>query len=229
MDSLQFIEEQGVSIVANGTFNPAIFHPSWLLHHGLITEDENESARVEITHPEVSQFQVPGLRFDVQTERVMIQAAAEPFIRAADLYSEIFGRLLPHSPVESIGMNFWAHFKTRDWAQRQRFGRTLAPMEPWGDFAQLMERPDKESAGGFSTLAFKARYEDYGDLGSLNVVIQPSVRVDGGGGVFMNVNHHMGDSNEALPFSQLVPEKFDLIVRRSREIINHMIELARKS
>lgn len=229
MSAMDFVEEQGVSIVANGTFNPAIFHPAWFTKHDLLTPEEEESAKVSIVHPEVSQFQVPGLKFDIQTERALIQAAAEPLVRAADIFSRLFGDLLPHTPIDSIGMNYWAHFRLNSWAQRQKFGRRLAPLDDWGEFAKLMDSKDRALAGGFSTLAFRAKTNENGDLGSINVTIQPSSRVENDVGVFMNVNHHYADEVRPFNFAQLVGENFDNVVHRSREIISHMVSVGRNS
>lgn len=229
MPATDFVEEQGASIVANGSFNPAIFHPAWFAKHGLLTPEEEEAAKIGITHAEVSNFQVPGLRFDIQTERALIQSATEPLIRAADIFSRMFGELLPHTPIEAVGINYWTHFSLNSWKQRQAFGRLLAPLDAWGAFGDLMESKDKELAGGFSTLAFKAYLPENGSLGALNVTIQPSTRVGTDSGVFMNVNHHFADDKEEFNFPDLIGKQFDNCVRRSRDIIFHMIEKGRTS
>ena len=87
---MDYVEEQGVSVIANGSFNPAIFHPSWLCRHGLITGDEEDSATLEISHPEISQFSIPGMKFDIQAERAAVHGHAEPLIRTAEMFAEIF-------------------------------------------------------------------------------------------------------------------------------------------
>ncbi|MFN2100349.1 hypothetical protein ACEWMW_09670 [Altererythrobacter sp. MF3-039] len=226
---MDFVEEQGVNIIANGTFNPAIFHPAWLSKHGLITSEEEDSARLSIAHAEVSQFQIPGMKFDIQTERCLIQAAAEPLVRSIDLFARIFGELLPHTPIEAVGVNYWAHFRLNSWKQRQEFGRRLAPIEEWGDYGKLMDHKGKDDAGGFSTLAFRAKFPEYGSLGAINVTVQPSTRVENDVGVFMNINHHIADENQTFNFSAIVTERFDQIIYQSREIISHMISVGRSS
>jgi hypothetical protein len=224
---MDFVEEQGVSIVANGTFNPAIFHPSWLAKNGLITEDEEAASTVEIVHAEIAQFQVPGMRYDVQTERCSIHAVAEPFIKAADDFSTIFGEKLPHSPITSCGINYWAHFSLNSWKQRQAFGRLLAPIEPWGPFGQLLDGNDKETAGGFSTLAMRANHLKYGKGGSINVSMQPSGKVAADCGVFLHINHHFSKDDEETNFASMIVENFDSCVKMSREILSYMINKGR--
>src|SRR5206468_3509591 len=85
-----------------------------------------------------------------------------------------------------------AHVRLNDWKQRNRFGRKLAPIEPWGDYGKLLETADQMKIGGLSSLSMRAIRPEYGEEGGLNVTVQPSVRIDGNAGVFFNVNHHMG-------------------------------------
>lgn len=101
---MDYVEEQGVSVIANGSFNPAIFHPSWLCRNELITPDEEQSSTLEISHPEISQFSIPGMKFDVQAERAAINGLAEPLIRTAEMFAEIFQGLLPHTRLRQLAL-----------------------------------------------------------------------------------------------------------------------------
>ncbi len=133
---MDFVEEQAVSIVANGNFNPTIFQPAWFARQGIITDEEAESAEVEIIHDEICKFKFSSIQFDVQTNRFVMNAMAEPFVKVVDIFSLLFGRLLTHTPIRSIGVNYAAHFQLMDWKQRNRLGRTLAPTEPWGPLCE---------------------------------------------------------------------------------------------
>ena len=42
------IAQDEAAIVLVGAFNPAIFHPAWLAHHGLIPEHEAEAASAKM-------------------------------------------------------------------------------------------------------------------------------------------------------------------------------------
>lgn len=226
---MDFIEEQGVSIVANGSFNPAIFQPSWLALNDVINLDESEAAKVDVIHPEISKFQIPGFKFDVQTERFSMHAIAEPFVRAADIFVALFGEKLPHTPIDSIGVNYWAQVRLNDWAQRQRFGRSLAPIEPWGSLGERMESRDKSLAGGFSTLLMRLPIPENGEDGSINVAVQPSNKVSDGAGVFMHVNTHFGQKGEDRSFSEVLTESFDGAIAEARSIVAELTKQGRSA
>jgi hypothetical protein len=225
---MEFVVEQGASVVANGSFNPAIFHPWWLVAQGVIKEDEATSASVEITHPEVARFSIPGVHFDIQTEQMTIRVEAEPFIRAADLFYVIFGEKLDKTPITAAGVNYWAHVQLNDYEQRQRFGRKLAPIEPWGEFGRAMEVKGPKGTGGFSTLIMRSVWTDYGDEGAVNVAVQPSARVPNEAGAFIHVNNHFSaDAAKESGFPVLVAERFDECLRTARGIIEHLTAVGR--
>lgn len=227
---MEFVVEQGVSVVANGRFNPAIFHPSWLVAQGIIKQDEGDSASVEITHPEIARFSIPGISFDVQTEQMTIRVEAEPFIRAADLFYIVFGEKLPHTPITAVGVNHWAHIQLNDYEQRQRFGRKLAPVEPWGEFGKTMETKGPKGTGGFSTLVMRSFWMEYGEEGAINVAIQPSSKVPNEAGAFIHVNNHFSeDAAKETGLAVLVGERFDDCLRMSRGIIEHLTSVGRAS
>lgn len=225
---MEFVEEQAVFIVANGNFNPTIFQPAWLRSQGIITAEEEEASKVEIIHPEIANFEAPGLDFNVQTEKVTFGATAEPFIRIADIFYATFEEKLGHTPITSVGLNYAAHVRLTDWKQRTRFGRMLAPLGPWGDYGKMMEVDDPKRVGGVSTLAMRAFRSDYGDEGGLNVAVQPSVKIPGELGVFFSVNHHLGKGaggEESLTVA--LYKRFDELLAVSREIVDQMTKVAR--
>ena len=49
-------EISAASIVMVGYFNPQIFQPFWLAMHGVISEEEAESANIGFVHPEITRF-----------------------------------------------------------------------------------------------------------------------------------------------------------------------------
>jgi hypothetical protein len=227
---MEFVEEQGLSIIANGNFNPTIFQPAWLRAQGVITPEEEEAAKIEIIHPEITRFQVPGLSFDVQTERTVITALAEPFIRAADIFYATFHEKLGHTPITTVGLNYFAHVRLNDWKQRNRFGRKLAPVEPWKDYGKLLETSDQAKVGGLSSLSMRAIKSEYGAEGGINVTVQPSVRIDANAGVFFNVNHHLGKgAGDNEPLTGLLYRWFDDLLLEAREIVETMTSVARSA
>jgi hypothetical protein len=65
------LQSESASIVLVGSFNPAIFHPEWLLRHSLISEDDNKGAKVEIVHSQLSKFSLEWLFIDVMNEKLI--------------------------------------------------------------------------------------------------------------------------------------------------------------
>ncbi len=55
-------EASGVLV---GSFNPAIFHPEWLVRHELVPADDIQGASVEIVHQDISKFSFEWLGVDV--------------------------------------------------------------------------------------------------------------------------------------------------------------------
>lgn len=225
---MDFVEEQGMSVVANGHFNPTIFQPAWLRREGIITAAEEEAAVIGIIHPEITRFEVPGLSFDVQTERCSITAMAEPFIRAADVFYVTLHEKLGHTPITSVGLNYFAHVRLNDWKQRMKFGRLIAPIEPWGEYGALLNSSESSKAGGVSTLSMRAILSDYGKEGGINVSVQPSARVSDQAGVFFNVNHHLAEgAGGDDPLTATLYKRFDDLLAHSRSIIDDMTKRAR--
>lgn len=227
----EFVESQALSLVANGNFNPAIFHPLWLAKNGLITVDEETSATIDITHPELSQFSLPGIKFDVQTERFVLHMSLEPFVRSADLFGRLFAELLPHTPISTCGINFSCHVRLKSWEQRQRFGRILAPVEPWGEFGATFDSDDAEKAGGLTTLSMKGPSPSFGPNCSIGATIQPSATVSDNAGIFVNINHHykIDDKTTGQEWAPHILEVFDDAILGSRKIIDHLCSTGRES
>ena len=49
-------EVLGVSVVALGSFNPAIFQPLWFSSNNLVRKEEAEGAEIKIIHHDVTMF-----------------------------------------------------------------------------------------------------------------------------------------------------------------------------
>lgn len=226
---MDFVEEQAVSIVANGNFNPTIFQPAWLERHSIITEEESVAAEIEIIHDEICKFKFSSIQIDIRSNRFVMNALAEPFVKVPDIFIIIFGNLLTHTPIHSVGINYSAHFQLNDWKQRNRFGRILAPIEPWGPLSGEFEGGDEEMVGGITSLAMKAIQPDIGPKCSFGVTIQPSTVIGNGRGVFVNINNHfqIDDLETASDWAAVVKERYDPSMKKSREILEYFIKFGR--
>lgn len=66
-------ERQRTSIVALGSFNPAIFHPVWFARHELIREAEADASKVQVVSPEVTVVEAEWFSLQVTTERFSLE------------------------------------------------------------------------------------------------------------------------------------------------------------
>ncbi len=122
-----------MAIVLAGSFNPAIFHPSWFARHGILRDSEADSAEVRVVTSQLAQFQMDWLEVQVQRERFMVisrNGGYEGPLR--DLVISTFKRL-EHTPLKALGMNREVHLRFDSNDRWHRFGHLLAPKEPWGD------------------------------------------------------------------------------------------------
>ena len=122
-----------LSIVALGDFNPIILQPYWLVHKGLVGEQEANEAKVDLIHQEVVNFSLPWVSFSIQKNRFELKTSQEPFESLRDLYSGIF-KFLPETPIKRIGINHIMHFQVRDKEEMFNIGNVLAPLKNWEFF-----------------------------------------------------------------------------------------------
>ena len=121
-----------VSVLLVGTFEPVIFTPAWFELHGLLPRRVVESAEVAVAHPEVTEFKADWLSMEVRRDRYQVQTPVAPHIRVLDLILRVFREQIHHTPIRAFGMNRVMHFDVQSPAVRDRLGRILAPVEPWG-------------------------------------------------------------------------------------------------
>ncbi|KPH66090.1 hypothetical protein [Novosphingobium sp. ST904] len=183
----EVVVEQGCYVVFIGSFNPAIFTPHWLEREGLISRSEADAAEIEIVHRDLARFALPGMKFEMVQERFQVFAEAEPFVRLVDIIGQLFIEKMPHIPVKSVGINYFVHADLTDWKKRLRFGRTIAPLEPWGSFAASFADDYSDQTGGMIDLTMQAPRPD--DLpGVVRVTLQPSNKIPENTGIFIQVN-----------------------------------------
>ena len=223
-------EISGTSIVLIGSFNPAIFTPAWFELHGLLPEGVAEVAKLEIAHPQTTSFSAEWLILNVMPERFSAETVQAPDVRLLDLVVRTFKEYLNHTPLKMFGINRNVHFRVQSLAERDRIGRTLAPVEPWGAWSEELGLDGPH--GGMTSLTMsqldpKGRPEG----GRINVKVEPSTRIgDGRTGVFVNVNdHYEADVNQRDPTEgviKLLEENFEESIDRSNRLIDHVMSLA---
>lgn len=192
-------------MILAGSFNPSILSPHWMAREGILSQSEADSADLDVVHRNITRFAVSGLKFDINAERCQIFAEAEPFVRLADIVGNMFLEKLPHTPLISLGINYFIHADLKDWKKRVRFGRMMAPIQPWGAFAENFDSDVMDRVGGLLDLTMQAPRTD-GFEGGVRVTLQPSNFVPNGTGIFVQVN----DAYEPKP------EKPDLATKAKK-------------
>lgn len=223
-------EISGVGIVLVGEFKPATFTPVWFSTHGLLPEPADKGTQSQVLQEQVvAAFSTEWLRLEVTPNRFLGETLQAPHIRLRDFVVRVFKEQLDQTPLVGLGINRQVHFQVKTSAVRDRIGRRLAPVEPWGAWKDILHLDGKY--GGMTSLTMSQRKPvDRLDGGSINVKIEPSNRIgQGGTGVYVAINdHYAGDLSE--PGStrflvELLEDNFETSLRRSDGIIDHVMSL----
>lgn len=224
-------EISGVSVVLLGDFNPAIFTPAWFALHGLLPENVADSADLRVVHQQVTEFAADWLLLQVTVDRFSVETLQAPHIRLRDLVARIFKEYLHHTPLRAFGINRNVHFRVKSSAERDRIGKTLAPVEPWGTWGHDLDLEGKH--GGMKSLTMSQLAPDGRPTGGqINVTVEPSYRISNRQtGVYVGVNDHYAIDNAELGTAECLMElfenNFDTSLERSNGIIDHIMSLAK--
>ena len=222
-------EINGTSIVLVGSFNPAIFTPAWFELHRLLPQGTAEIATLEIAHGQATVFKADWLHLNVVPDRFSVETTQAPDVRIRDLVVRTFREHLNHTPLNALGINRNVHFNVRSLEDRDRIGQTLAPIEPWGEWAEELGLGGKN--GGMTSLTMtQVDPEGRPKGGRINVKVEPSARVgEGRTGVYVNVNDHYPlDADQPGPAEavmEMLEKHFDASVQRSNRLIDHVMSL----
>src|SRR5690348_15527594 len=135
-------EIDSASIVMIGSFNPAIFQPRWLGAQHLIRPEEADTATISIIQAEVADFSTEWFELQALQNRFQIRSKdARQYAPLRDLAAAIFG-ILPHTPVQALGMNRTFHFRMPSIESWHGLGHLLAPKDHWNP---IVEEPGLRS------------------------------------------------------------------------------------
>ena len=221
----------GISLVFLGSFNPSIFTPAWFGWQGLLSEDRVNNAELRIGQAQIVSFQADWLELQVIPERFSLNTTQPPFIRLSDLAVRIFREKLPHTRLRAVGVNRDVHFLVDDYRQRDRIGRVLAPVEPWGEWGEKLQ-PDGHAGGVTSITMTQVNLEDRPHGGQLNVTVEPSTRIgEHERGIYVRVNDHYPVENPESETATrevvgMVEKNFEESIRRAERIIDHIMSLS---
>lgn len=208
---------QGHNIVLVGDFNPKIFQPTWFGREELISNSEEESAKIEIIHPEVVSFNLEWLTLKVTRERFIASTTQAPFYDILrDLVLGTF-RILKHTPLRMMGINYDFHFSMESEERWHAFGDMLTPKEPWNG---ILDKP------GMGSLTMEQSIRPDGLKGYIRVKLEPSERIHPG--VFFNVNDHyqVKDTNKSIGADEIIDileKNWNSSKERSEKIIESLL------
>ena len=210
---------QVASIVLIGSFNPAIFHPEWLLRHNLVSPDDNESAELEVVHNDISKFNLDWLSIEVLRNKFVAKTNdPSKFNPLRDLIISVFN-ILDHTPITQLGMNLNLNYTIENEDDWHKIGDTLAPKEIWNK--SLPKR-----VGLMSLQVICDRDDDYD--GNFNVTLQPTKLEKHG--LTCIVNNHIEISEEIKKpatsniLSELWESSVDTARKLSETTIREIIE-----
>ena len=226
------VAEKQISIVFRGAFNPAIVQPWWLEKKGLITKDDAETVDLKLIASEFTQFTVgEKFRLTSSANRFELLTSSLPFVSIADIVVRIFKEFLPETPIRSFGINAHTLLDVGGWEVRDRMGRTLAPIEPWGEWGAGFPSSDPERNGGMTDLVMKQSSMGDREDGFLQARISPFELEK----VKLDVNNHFDfgsqweseerkTGNDAV---ELLSERFDSSLGQIDFVIQQVLNLAK--
>lgn len=226
------IEVAGISVVAAGAFNPAIFHPSWLAEKGLLPSDLVEEAlkRETITTRQLAAYTVDWLSVQVTQEQAVFATADEG--REFDLrdLAKAVLDLLPETPIDAVGINSDAHFRAASEEDWHAIGDQFLPKDFWQPLFEGEEwiRRANGLSVGMRSLAVEAWRNDI--AGFVRTEIAPSVRL-APNGIYTGVNSHFqlsgnGKKGNGYEAARIIEMHWDATRALERELIDRLIDVA---
>lgn len=157
---------EGATIVVRGSFNPAIFSPSWFRDQALIGATEYKAQQIEIITRDLAVFTLGWLTCHVTQDGLQLYTTEpEEFERLKDAGLGVL-RLLEHTPISALGINRDYHVTLDSREELHAIGDALAPKDVWADSLKL--------AGMRTLTIWGARTDAYS--GHVQVNVEPSTR-----------------------------------------------------
>lgn len=191
-------ELSGASVVGVGAFNPAIVHPSWLAEKQLLPKNladyvlkQGSDGKQVIVSSQVTSFVADWLTVQVtQQQLVLATVDRGRDVDLRDLSKGLF-ELLPETPVDALGLNVHAHFRSEDEITWHAFGDKFMPKDHWESLFEgkgWVSHPDGKRVGMRAMTAEVTR-SDPKVPGYVRVELAPSIKITPHG-IYVSVNSH---------------------------------------
>jgi hypothetical protein len=222
----------GISVVAVGAFNPAIFHPLWFADKDLLPRDTAEDA---LEHEFVATRELAAFTADWLSVQVTLEQAAFSTAEAGrefdlrDLARGVFD-LLPETPVNAIGINSDVHFRVDSEDAWHAIGDRFLPKDFW---EPLFEGDDWKRRGngeavGMRSMTVEVHREDIAAY--VRTEIAPSARLTPHG-VYTGINSHFQlsvaeERGTGYKAARIIDEQWDPTRKLEQQLIERILEIA---
>ncbi|MEM9347352.1 MAG: hypothetical protein AAGB26_12120 [Planctomycetota bacterium] len=183
-DEKIFAEKEDLAMVLLGDFNPPILAPHWLFSTGLTSKSEADEAKVDVIHPEFSNFQLSWAA--IACDKTRLQIETSDIAKEFELRDMVFGiiTVLEHIPLRAFGFNYSVHVKFNDIEVWHRFGHDCTPKAIWSDY---LEKP------GMRSLVIEGKRQGATSKRT-QIKVEPSPEIETG--VHIHINEHFVLDNE---------------------------------
>ena len=206
-------ELQGASIVAVGSFNPAIFQPLWFSGNNLIRKEEAEGADIKIIHNEVTAFSTEWFSMQVTGDRYSVDTGdPTKYQPLRDLALGTF-KILEHTPVRAFGFNRYQHIRMASEEEWHAFGDHYVPKESW---RPILDKP------GMRALIVQGKREG-STANQINVRIEPSRNVPHGVLIHMNEHYDIPQDSTIALFLEKLQSSWDDFISYWQLVSDHLL------
>src|SRR5438128_7714194 len=163
------LQEEALTLVFVGSFNPAIFHPEWFGRMKLVAEQDAKDALPDLkflSH-EAADVTVAGIHLQCLPERLTLSTPNPARYEQLQELTVAMLEILPHTPFRACGINHSVHYSVHSENYWHAIGHALVPKEPiW---KPLLPDPRTQS------VSVKQKRE--GNFpGDINITVEPSSR-----------------------------------------------------
>ncbi|MGI2067834.1 hypothetical protein [Shewanella sp. MF08487] len=220
-------QEDTISIVVIGSFDPSIFHPQWFIRHQLVHEEDLKPPFLElnVVHRQLSQFKSSWFALEVVDNRLLLNTS--DMTRSEDLRDlacNIFN-ILTEITITAIGLNRTSVYKCMTVNSWHKIGYTIAPKDIWlKSFPQAITTP-----GGIGMKKADIQLERWDDIpGHILISAFPS-NYPPEQEVTLTLNDHISfaklvENRKDITFSSFLIEYWDDFYKNSEDGINNILK-----
>ncbi len=190
------LESSRTDIILVGHFVPDDLLPEKLVAASVITGSQVKNAKFRSLLPGyVTDFEFEWGSLQVVPQRLVVQTAKAPYVRAADLAHRIAREIAKAPTLTMLGINREYQYKV-PLALRNELGIRLSPTAAWGDWGKEIEA-DLQSAGtnslthgGLSSISMRQMNLSDREGGWIDVLVWPTGTTENDAGIGIRVNDH---------------------------------------